>query len=55
MGLEFEENSLLEIAKDGGAKFFEIDIENILTPERLSEFDKQFENLISFKRPGQWN
>lgn len=55
MGLEFEENSLFEIAKDGGAKYFEIDIENILTPERLSEFDKQFEKVISFKRPGQWN
>lgn len=51
MGLEFENGNL---SRYSGAKFYEIDIEKDLTPEKVCEFDKDFPALFKFRRPGQW-
>jgi hypothetical protein len=51
MGYEFEEGSLSQYS---GAKFYEIDIESSLTPEKVAEFDKDFPEFLKFNRPGQW-
>lgn len=51
MGIEFEENSLKKL---GGGKFYEIDIEEKLSPQQIDSFDKAFPPLQKFTRPGQF-